>query len=109
MTTDTITLPNGDTITKGQGGSYTIGSDIYPVTIVGWSPSGRTIYYRRAHAHATGASDYYGEQAYLFTDNAEAPTQAATWRRAASAFRPKGDKCGTVKTDGYDAYTDSAF
>jgi Tol biopolymer transport system component len=112
ITTGSITLPSGETIRAGQGGSYGIGSDSYPVTIVGWSKSGKTIYYQAAIARATSNSDYYGAQRYLFVADPSAPIQAATWRtgrRTAGAFRPKGSKHGYVSTNGYYKRTDPSF
>ena len=108
-TTGTITLPNGTTVMVGQGGCYCIGSDRYPITVVGWSASGKTLYYRRARAHATKASNPFGMQSYVFTENPDAPVRTATWRRKDKRFRPKGSKWASIHTNGYDAYTDPSF
>ena len=112
ITTGSITLPNGETIKAGQGGSYGIGSDCYPITIIGWSKSGKTLYFQDATARATKDSDYYGDQTYLFIPNPEAEIQKATWRtgrRTGGAFRPKGSNHGYVDTSGYRKRLDPCF
>jgi hypothetical protein len=112
ISTGTITLPNGSTISAGQGGSYGIGSDSYPVTIIGWTKSGKTLYYRSAIARATKDSDYYGTQTYLFIADPSAPVKTATWRtgrRTGGAFRPKGSTNGYVSTNGYRKRMDPSF
>ena len=112
ITNGTITLPNGNTISAGQGGSYGIGSDTYPVTIIGWTKSGKTLYYQDAIARATNDSDYYGTQRYLFIADPSAKVRTATWRtgrRTGGAFRPKGSKCGYIGTNGYYKRMDPSF
>jgi hypothetical protein len=99
--TGNITLPNGDTISAGQGGSYTVGSDTYPVTIVGWSKSGKTLYYRRAK-RVTRGSD-------VFTPRLDKPVQTATWRARDEVFRPKGCGWSSIHTDGYIYDLDRGF
>ena len=113
----TITLQNGETIQHGQGGRYYSGSDVYPVTIVGWSKSGKTIFYRSAKAIPTKDCDYYGEQSYLYVDLPEAPIKAATWRSSkryrnyknGGAYVPKGSSFGSIGTNGYLKSLDPSF
>ena len=112
ITSGKITLPNGDTITAGQGGSYGIGCDLYPITIVGWTKSGKTIYYQKARARTTRNSDYYSDQRYLITTNPDAPIKAATWRKKVDGFKPKGSFShhgGFIYTDGYAKHLDPSF
>ena len=108
-TKGTITLPDGRTISAGQGGTYSIGADCYPITIVGWSQSGKTLFYQRATARPTRGSDLYGQQSYLYTLNPDAETEKATWRRSRGCFKPAGRTCGFVHADGYSKHTDPSF
>ena len=112
ITTGSITLPNGETVEAGQGGSYSIGSDSYPITIIGWSKSGKTLYYQDAIARATQNSDFYGTQRHLFVADPSAPVETATWRtgrRTGGAFRPKGSNHGYIGTKGYHKRLDPGF
>ena len=115
----TVTLPNGCTISSGQGGTYSIGTDTYPITIVGWSKSGKTIFYRSARSVATKDSNFYGvrgEQCHQFIEDPNAIIEVATWRRPGTkqqgntgCFRPKGSTYSRIETDGYGAYRDPHF
>ena len=105
-----ITLPNGDTIRTGQGGGYHVGSDSYPVTIIGWSKSGKTLYYQHASARHTEDSEYYGTQRYVFTADTTGPIWVATWRRGgAGGFKRKGSRYISISTRGYRKYRDPSF
>ena len=109
ISSGTITLPNDQTVSAGQGGSYHIGSDTYPVTIVGWSKSGKTVFYQAAVARPTKDSDFYGTQSHLFVADPSAPVKKATWRKGDESFRPKGSKHGSIGTSGYRSYLDPGF
>ena len=105
-----ITLPDGRTIIAGQGGTYTIGSDCYPITIVGWSKSGKTLFYQEATARPTRGSDFYGIQSCLYTPNTDAEIKKATWRRSnGGCFKPAGRPCGFVDAGGYSKRIDPSF
>jgi len=124
-----ITLPNGQTIVAGQGGSYTIGSDTYPVTIIGWNKSGKMLYYRAAKHYATSNNPPYQtdqETNCLFVDDAEAEIKIATWRKPrltykgrhwstwtsaepTGCYRPKGSNCGRLGTKRYIYNLDPTF
>ena len=83
LTEGEITLPNGQTIVAGQGGSDSIGSDIYPITIIGWNKSGKMLYYRSAKLYPTANNPSYqheGETKCLFVDDTDAEIKVATWR-----------------------------
>jgi len=105
-TTGTITLPNGQTIEAGQGATYRIGSDAYPVTILGWSKSGNTIYYRQAR-WCWKSDDY--------VDNPAREVEVATWRKPARWNYDRGNfyqrygRCGYITTDGYEQGHDPSF
>jgi hypothetical protein len=112
ITNGSIALPSGQTISAGHGAHYGIGADRYPVTIIGWTASGKTIYYQAAKAHPTADSDHYGEQRSLFTPDPDAPIKAATWRSSKhreGGFCPKGEACGYVSTNGYASHRDPSF
>jgi len=105
----TITLPNGQTIGAGQGGSYSVGSDRHPITIIGWTKSGKTIYYRAANAKRTDSNGLSECQSYEFTPNPNGRVSVATWRRRAKRFKPKGHSFANIWTNGYDKYSDPSF
>jgi len=109
LTEGTITLPNGQTIEVGQGGSYGIGSDRYPVTIIGWTKSGKTIWYQTATGKRTDNNGMSECQSYEFTPNPNGRVSVGTWRRRVNSFQPKGDNCGYIGTNGYDQYRDPSF
>jgi hypothetical protein len=120
----TIALPWGPVIEAGFGAAYHIGSDTYPITIVGWSTSGKTLYYQRAKAHPTKGSDFYGDQTYLYSVNPSALLEVATYRTGkqdsgsyydrrsdkrveyAGTYRPKGSKTGYLSFRGYGCRLD---
>jgi hypothetical protein len=110
-----VELPNGTTLCAGQGGSYRIGSDVYPITIVGWSERGRKLFFREARRRAVATSDYYGEQRYMFWDDPQACIRVATWRRGgtrrnrAGVYMERGSSCGAIYTDGYACHMDPSF
>ena len=105
----TVTLPNGQTIEAGQGGCYSIGSDRYPVTIIGWTKSGKTIYYQYADAKRTDNNGMSESQSYEFTPNPNGRVGVATWRRRTNSFQPKGGRSGYLSTTGYAKYRDPSF
>jgi len=117
VTTGSITLPDGTTITVGQGSAYHIGSDSYAMTVIGWTKSGKTIYVQQAKARATNNSDYYSRQSYLFTADPNAEIEIVTWRRmkyapasrGGGSWKKKGRKTGYFTFKGYRYYRDPSF
>ena len=104
ITEGSIKLPNGDTVSAGHGGYYAICGDRYPVTIVGWSKSGKTIYYQDAKKIPTKDCMLRGKQTYLYQPNPEAKLKKATWRRNENCFVPSGKTTGGVFTSGYKGF-----
>lgn len=102
--TGPLTLRNGRAITAPCGGSMNINGDSYPVTILGASPSGATLYYRRAEVRVEAG-------ARVFLDEPSQPTLAATWRRGkrGGCYRPKGDSYCSVTASGYRSRWDPHF
>ena len=94
-----VNLPNGDRAFVGKGGTYIINGDTYPITILGWSKSGRVVYYRKANHRG----------AAVFVDNENAPIEVATYRNKCGSFKPKGRGYGFVRCDGYDHQMDPSF
>ena len=76
------------------------------MTIIGWTKSGKTIYYQAARSKATKDACYYTNQRYVFIADPDAEIQVATWRRRDGCFVPKGRQHGYVSTKGYAKYTD---
>ena len=110
-----IALPSGQVITSGQGGYYSVGSDVYPVTIIGWSKSGKTLYYQAALAQPTETHEHFGRQDYTFEPDPNAGIQIATWRRPGRVggrngrFVPQGATTTTIGTTGYHKRIDPSF
>lgn len=99
MKTGNTTLPNGIALTAPSGGYYAIGTDFYPVTIIGFSESRRRLYYRRA---------VYCRQKEDFRDDTDAEIQTATYRKK-GFYRPLGSPCGFIGTGGYVHQMDPSF
>lgn len=89
-------------IKPGQGGSYSIGSDRYPVTVVKVSATGKTVWYRKAKSFRAGNG------AHLFVDDTSADVQRATMRKCGK-FKPSGQRCGFLHFGEYDHYRDPHF
>ena len=111
-TKGSITLPNGQTIGAGQGGCLGIGSDRYPVTIVGWTKSGKTIYYQGANSRRVDDNGLSEDQSHTFSPDPGAEVETATWRTGArhgGEFVPKGRQHGYISTRGHVAHRDPSF
>lgn len=103
--TGTITLPNGETVRDGQGAAYHIGSDSYPFTILGWTKTGKTVFFQKAERRRI-ATDCPEDQRYLFAADSDGKIEAAKWTtRRGHSFYAAG-RCGAYTTDGFSAYAD---
>ena len=104
--TGSITLPGGQTIQDGQGASRNVGTDSYPVTIIGWTKSGQPLYVQAATARATKNSDHYGVQNHIFAANPDGHIKAAKWttRRGRSFFTVGG--YAHLSVNGYAKHSD---
>ena len=105
--TGKIKLPNGKELSTPSGGTYQVGSDTYPVTIVGFSRSGKTVFYRRANYRMAPGHDYL-DQEYIYEDHPKAEIKKATWRRR-GGFKPVGCQTTYIRTNGYGCYRDPHF
>ena len=89
-------------IKPGQGGTYSIGTDVYPVTVVGVSATGKTVWYRKAKPFGAGNG------AHLFVDDTSAEVNRATMRKCGS-FKPSGSRCGFLHFGKYGFSLDPSF
>ena len=96
-----ITLKNdtANTVAAGSGGSYQVGSSFSPVTIVGWSKTANTIYFKKAQPVW-----FEGAVSYVVKDNA--PVFAARLSRRRMQYLHKGYQ---LRTCGHYQHTDQGF
>ncbi|MBB77362.1 MAG: hypothetical protein CMJ75_22890 [Planctomycetaceae bacterium] len=106
---DCILLPNGQKIQRLQGGCYSIGSDRYPINIIDWSASGKTLYYQRAKSKRVDCNGQSECQEYIFAPDHYSRIQVATWRSRDQCYRERGSRWGSIWVDGYDCYRDPSF
>ena len=71
---------------------------------VGWSKSGKPIYYQDAKKIPTKDCMLRGKQTYLYQPNPEAKLKKATWRRNENCFVPSGKTTGGGFTSGYKGF-----
>tara|TARA_R110000824_G_C15214068_1_gene676946 strand:- start:530 stop:1012 length:483 start_codon:yes stop_codon:yes gene_type:complete len=103
--TGSITLPNGEAVRDGQGAAYHIGSDSYPFTILGWTKTGKTVFFQKAERRRI-ATDCPEDQRYLFAADLDGKIEAGKWTtRRGHSFYAAG-RCGGYTTDGFAAYAD---
>ena len=109
ITEGTITLPNGQTIHANSHGSYTVGSDVYPMVILGWTKSGKTIFCQEAKSRRCDGNGYGEDQAWMVWENPNGRRFKATWRSKEKEFRRSYNKYGFVYTDKFRCYRDPSF
>ena len=109
ITEGKVTLPNGQTIEANQYGSRTSGSDRYPIVILGWSASGKTLFCQEAKAIRCDGNGQSEDQAWIMCPNPKGEKFKATWRNREETFRKVGRRGGFVDTDGFDCYCDPSF
>ena len=104
-----IKLPNGQTIEANAHGLRASGSDRYPIVILGWSASGKTLFCQAAKARRTDSAGQSEEQYWIMHADPKGETFKATWRSEEQAFRKVGRRGGFVHTNGFDRYSDPSF
>ena len=109
LTEGTIRLPNGQAIHANWHGSYTCGTDLYPMVILGWSKSGKTIFCQEAKFRRCDSSGYGEDQAWMIWVNPNGRKFKATWRSKEKQFRKSYHEYGFVYTDGFSCHRDPSF
>ncbi len=92
----------------GQHGSYNIGSDCYPCTVVEVSKSGHKIVVEMDAFNAGEGHDYFGQQNWVCVRREGGPRKEFT-RRQNGRYVSKGSKCGSLSLGGWHAYRDPHF
>ena len=108
ITKGSITLPNGSDVEFGTAGAYSVGSDIYPCTVVGWSKSGKTVWVQDAEYKVISGSTYDGSAKYECWPNALRPLKKATFRKD-RRFRFSGVRHGSVSFGRFSVHIDPHF
>lgn len=109
ITEGKVILPNGKEATFGTPGSYSVGSDVYPCTVFGWTKSGKTLWVQNAGYRVVEGSAHNGTAVYECWPNALNPIRKVTWRAKSRTFRFKGWKHGSVSIGKFYAYQDPHF
>jgi hypothetical protein len=91
-------------VTIGKGGTYSCGSDRYPVTVI--AKTDRTITVQNDNFTATRAHNYFGTQDYDFTPNPNGATMVCRWSTKRGSWISKGTR---VHIGMRGAYRDPSF
>jgi len=95
--------------TVGTHGTYQIGSDSYPVTVIKVERNGRIVTVQFDTFKHTGGSNYYGQQRYMVFRNEKGRTETFTWKPSAKAYTLKGARHGFLHLGEWGAYQDPGF
>ena len=93
----------------GTPGYYAIGTDIYPVTLVKQSPSGRTVWvqYDTFVGDVENGHEYFGHQVWKITRDESSRIERYDWSEKSQSFRSKG--CGWLRLGQWRAHQDPGF
>lgn len=92
----------------GQHGSYGVGSDAYPCTVVEVSPSGHRVVVEIDDFRAGPGHDYYGQQVWVFERRVGGERVVFTRRRNGS-YIVKGSTFGGLSLRGWFAAQDPHY
>jgi hypothetical protein len=108
MTTQTASASSNLPVV-GTHGSYSVGSDSYPCTVVAVSRSGHQVTVQNDSYRVSSGSEQTGDVVYEFARNLEGGTQVFT-RRANGRYRRAGAKHGSLYLQhGWQAHQDPSF
>jgi hypothetical protein len=93
----------------GTHGTYQIGTDSYPVTVVGVERNGRVVTVQFDTAKHNAGSNYYGIQRHMIYRNEKGRTEKFTWKPSAQCYTLKGRPHGFLHLGEWKAYTDPCF
>ena len=88
----------------GQGGSFSVGSDRYPVTVV--AVTAKTVKFQEADAAPAEGHNYFGAQKYTFSPNTNSRVETARWSAKRGGWVSAGRR---VSFTGYSKYSDPHF
>jgi len=95
----------------GMHGTYSIGSDAYPVTVIEVYRNFREIVvqYDNFVADKEKKHDYFGQQHWKIIRNEKGRTEIFTWKRKYKRFGPKSESSGTLHLGTWNAKQDPSF
>ena len=104
--TDTIIIP-----AVGMPAAFAIGSDVYPVTVIEISKSGRRIVVQSASATPAEGYSYESNQVHTFTPNPNGSKEVWSLRKDGK-WRPKGCQANSgyrLYLGEYRSYSNPSF
>ena len=94
----------------GQHGTYYIGSDAYPITVIEIkSPKKIVVQFDDFLGDKENGHDYYGIQVWKILRKENGRTEEFTWKPKKEAFGPKGDSSGKLILGRWTAKQDPSF
>jgi hypothetical protein len=93
----------------GTPGYYSIGTDTYPVTLVGTKGKVWQIRMEKFVGDMQAGHNWFGNQIWIITNNPKGQIIDITWREGNKIFRPKGTCCGAVVFGKWIAKQDPSF
>jgi cytochrome c2 len=95
----------------GTPGYVGCGSDVYPVTLVRQSDSGKTIWvrYESFEGDIENGHDYFGHQVWKITPNPKGRIERFNWSNKIGRYSQGGVPWNTVKLGKWFAHQDPHF
>ena len=106
MNTTTTPAARSNFIALGTQGSYSVGSDRYPCTVIAVSPSGHRVTVR--DVTVTEWTAYPDSRGVAFEDDGKGRLTTYT-RRQDGTYREQGSAYGRLALTGWKAYQDPSF
>lgn len=92
----------------GTPGYYSIGSDTYPITIIGKTRFGYLVQFDHFEGDKAAGHNYFGIQKWKFSRNPNGRTMEVTWKPKWERWSEKGGG-GGVRFGEWHAHQDPSF
>lgn len=93
----------------GTPGYYSIGSDAYPITVIGYSRYGYIVQHDKFTGDKENGHDYFGTQVWKFERNPHGQIMEVTYKPSRERWSPKGQNVGYVHFGEWYAHQDPSF